>query len=82
MLSRLHGVETVSGEGACRCQPEGLDRGVSTLLLNKLLQPRGMAGISGFSVSELCKDINERVNVILKRPIAGGCIISGSMQPI
>ena len=32
----------------------------------------GMSGISKSSVSKLCKDIDERVNAFLKRPLAGG----------
>jgi putative transposase len=31
----------------------------------------GMSGISKSSVSKLCKDIDERVNTFLKRPLIG-----------
>ena len=33
-----------------------------------------MSGISRSSVSKLCKDIDERVNAFLKRPLAGRLI--------
>ena len=36
------------------------------------LASMGMSGISKSSVSKLCKDIDERVNAFLKRPLAGG----------
>ncbi len=35
------------------------------------VQAMGMSGISKSSVSKLCKDIDERVNAFLKRPLAG-----------
>ena len=45
--------------------------GVSTRKVDELVQAMGMTGISKSSVSKLCKDIDERVNAFLKRPIAG-----------
>jgi putative transposase len=45
--------------------------GVSTRRVDDLVQAMGMSGISKSSVSKLCKDIDERVNAFLKRPIAG-----------
>src|SRR3954471_21768006 len=45
--------------------------GVSTRRLDELVQAMGMSGISKSSVSKLCKDIDERVNAFLKRPLSG-----------
>lgn len=44
--------------------------GVSTRKVDELVQAMGMTGISKSSVSKLCKDIDERVNAFLKRPLA------------
>ena len=43
--------------------------GVSTRRVEELLQAMGLAGISESQVSKLCKDIDERVNAFLERPI-------------
>lgn len=45
--------------------------GVSTRRVDELVQAMGMTGISKSSVSKLCKDIDERVNAFLKRPLEG-----------
>jgi len=45
--------------------------GVSTRKVDELVQAMGMTGISKSSVSKLCKDIDERVNAFLKRPLGG-----------
>lgn len=45
--------------------------GVSTRRADELVQAMGMSGISKSSVSKLCKDIDERVNAFLKRPLSG-----------
>ena len=45
--------------------------GVSTRRVDELVQAMGMTGISKSSVSKLCKDIDERVNAFLKRPLGG-----------
>ena len=45
--------------------------GVSTRRIDELVQAMGMSGISKSSVSKPCKDIDERVNAFLKRPLAG-----------
>ena len=45
--------------------------GVSTRRVDDLVQAMGMTGISKSSVSKLCKDIDERVNSFLNRPLAG-----------
>jgi transposase-like protein len=45
--------------------------GVSTRRVDELVQAMGMTGISKSSVSKLCKDIDERVNSFLNRPLAG-----------
>ena len=45
--------------------------GVSTRKVDELVQAMGMSGISKSSVSKLCKDIDERVNAVLRRPLTG-----------
>src|SRR6202049_4779681 len=45
--------------------------GVSTRRVDDLVQAMGLAGISKSQVSKLCKDIDERVNAFLDRPIEG-----------
>src|SRR5512132_4704020 len=45
--------------------------GVSTRRVDELVQAMGLAGISKSTVSKLCKDIDERVNAFLDRPLAG-----------
>ena len=45
--------------------------GVSTRRVDDLVQAMGLSGISKSQVSKLCKDIDERVNAFLDRPIDG-----------
>jgi len=45
--------------------------GVSTRRVDELVQAMGLAGISKSTVSKLCKDIDDRVNVFLDRPLVG-----------
>src|SRR4051812_43987188 len=45
--------------------------GVSTRRVDDLVQAMGLTGISKSQVSKLCKDIDERVNAFLKRPLSG-----------
>jgi transposase-like protein len=45
--------------------------GVSTRRADELVQAMGLSGISKSTVSKLCKDINERVNDFLERPLKG-----------
>ena len=45
--------------------------GVSTRKVDELVQAMGMSGISKSSVSKLCRDIDERVNAFLARPLEG-----------
>jgi transposase-like protein len=45
--------------------------GVSTRRVDDLVQAMGLAGISKSTVSKLCKDIDERVNAFLARPLEG-----------
>lgn len=45
--------------------------GVSTRRADELVEAMGMSGISKSSVSKLCKDIDDRVNAFLKRPLDG-----------
>src|SRR5512146_110105 len=45
--------------------------GVSTRRVDDLVQAMGLAGISKSTVSKLCKEIDERVNAFLDRPLEG-----------
>ena len=45
--------------------------GVSTRRVDDLVQAMGLAGISKSTVSKLCKDIDDRVNAFLDRPLSG-----------
>jgi transposase-like protein len=45
--------------------------GVSTRRVDELVQAMGLAGIGRSTVSKLCKDIDERVNAFLDRPLIG-----------
>ena len=45
--------------------------GVSTRKVDDLVQAMGLSGISKSHVSKLCKEIDERVGVFLKRPLEG-----------
>src|SRR5262252_1265034 len=45
--------------------------GVSTRRVDELVQAMGLSGISKSQVSKLCRDIDERVNPFLDRPIDG-----------
>ena len=71
VLSRLSGATPDGGEGAGVGHSGSLDRRVSTRRVDELVQAMGMTGISKSSVSKLCKDIDERVNGFLTRPLAG-----------
>src|SRR3978361_2464575 len=45
--------------------------GVSTRRVDDLVQALGLSGISKSTVSKLCKDIDDRVNAFLDRPLVG-----------
>ena len=45
--------------------------GVSTRKVDDLVQAMGLSGIGKSTVSKLCKDIDERVNAFLDRPLVG-----------
>ena len=45
--------------------------GVSTRRVDELVQAMGLGGIGKSTVSKLCKDIDERVNAFLDRPLEG-----------
>jgi transposase-like protein len=45
--------------------------GVSTRKVDELVQAMGMSGISKSSVSKLCREIDERVQAFLERPLDG-----------
>jgi len=50
---------------------EAYIQGVSTRSVDELVKTMGMTGISKSQVSRLCKEIDERVNAFLDRPIEG-----------
>lgn len=45
--------------------------GVSTRRVDNLVQAMGLSGIPKSTVSKLCKEIDERVNAFLQRPLEG-----------
>jgi putative transposase len=45
--------------------------GVSTRRVDELVRAMGLAGISKSTISKLCKEIDERVNAFLDRPLEG-----------
>jgi putative transposase len=45
--------------------------GVSTRRVDDLIQAMGLSGISKSQVSKLCKELDERVNAFLERPLEG-----------
>ena len=45
--------------------------GVSTRRVDEIVQAMGLAGVGKSTVSKLCKDIDERVNAFLDRPLEG-----------
>jgi putative transposase len=45
--------------------------GVSTRRVDEIVQATGLAGISKSTVSKLCKEIDERANAFLDRPLEG-----------
>ena len=45
--------------------------GVSTRRVDDLVQAMGLSGIGKSTVSKLCRDIDERVNAFLNRPLTG-----------
>ncbi len=45
--------------------------GVSTRAVDDLVQAMGLSGVSKSEVSRICREIDERVNAFLARPIAG-----------
>ena len=44
---------------------------MSTRRVDDLVQAMGLPGISKSTVSKLCKDIDDRVNAFLERPLVG-----------
>jgi putative transposase len=45
--------------------------GVSTMRVDDLVQAMGLSGIGKSTVSKLCRDIDDRVNAFLERPLTG-----------
>ena len=45
--------------------------GISTRHVDELAQAMGLSGISKSTMSELCKDIDERINAFLTRSLTG-----------
>jgi putative transposase len=50
---------------------EAYVQGVSTRLVDDLVQAMGMTGISKSQVSRLCREIDDKVKAFLARPIEG-----------
>jgi putative transposase len=50
---------------------EAYVHGVSTRAVDDLVQAMGLAGVSKSEVSRICREIDERVNAFLARPIEG-----------
>jgi hypothetical protein len=57
--------------GAATDKREGLGRGDPGSVDRRYLDPPGRGARAGQWVSKLCKDIDERVNAFLERPIEG-----------
>ena len=55
--------------------------GVSTRRVDDLVQAMGLSGIGKSTVSKLCKDIDDRVNAFLDRPLAGDWPCLWLMRP-
>ena len=55
--------------------------GVSTRRIDDLVQAMGLSGINKSQVSNVCKQIDERVTAFLDRSLAGECRICGSTPP-
>ena len=58
-------------EGLGSCDPGGLVGGVSTWRVDYPVQAMGLARISKSTVGKLCKDIDDRMNAFLERPLDG-----------
>ena len=71
LLPALPGATQDVGEGARGVIQEAWVGGVSTRRVDDLVQAMGLAGISKSTVSKLCKDIDDRVNAFLERPLVG-----------
>ena len=50
---------------------EAYIKGISTRKVDDLVQSMGMSGISKSQVSEICREIDDKVNEFLNRPITG-----------
>jgi putative transposase len=50
---------------------EACVQGISTRSVDELVKPLGMGGISKSQVSHLCEEIDERVSMLLERPLEG-----------
>ena len=60
-----------SGEALVAVIQEAWIGGVSPRRVDELTQAMGLGGISKSTISKLCKDIDERVNEFLDRPLNG-----------
>ncbi len=60
-----------SGKALVAVIQEAWVGGVSTRKVDDLVQAMGLTGISKSAVSKLCKEIDERVQAFLERPLAG-----------
>ena len=71
VLPALPGAAQDRREGAGHGDPGSLDRLSRPGGFDELVQAMGLSGISKSQVSKLCKDIDDRVNAFLDRPIHG-----------
>ena len=81
VLPALPGAAQDRREGAGHGDPGGLDRRRVDPAGRRAGAGDGPAGISKSQVSKLCKDIDERVNAFLDRPIEANGRICGSTRP-
>ncbi len=64
-------VEGLIGAGASRAVRRAHDPTATATAIGDLVQAMGLAGISKSTVGKLCKDIDDRANAFLDRPLAG-----------
>ena len=72
LLPAVPGAAQDVGEGLGSRHPGGVDRRrVDPAGLTTWCRAMGLSGISKSTVSKLCKDIDDRVNAFLERPLVG-----------
>ena len=80
ILPALSGAPKTAEKALVTVIQEAWIGGVSTRRVDELVQAMGLSGISKSQVSKLCKDIDERVNAFLDRPLDGEWPICGSTR--